>query len=141
MEGQVAAKPARSKSAHLMCGSRLWTIAAFICSAYFAKIAVARVHPADVAWSHDALDIATHGVWVLFMLGLISETRCWKESVFYGLVLANFGLAFAMGLWSSAPATRVDQTRMASAVLWVAAAVVSFALIFARREDNSPQRI
>lgn len=132
MEGQVGAKPARSQPAHLMCGSRLWTIAAFVCSAYFAKIAVERARAADVGWSHDALDITTHAVWVLFMLGLITETRCWKERVFFGLVLANFALASVMGLWTSAPLTLINETRMLSAALWVAAGVVSFVLIFAR---------
>lgn len=132
MEGPVDAKPARSKAAHLMCGSRLWTIAAFVCSAYFAKIAFERVRAADVGWSHDALDVTTHGVWVLFMLGLITETRCWKERVFFGLVLANFALAAIMGLWSSVPLTLMNDTRMLSAVLWVAAAAMSFVLIFAR---------
>jgi hypothetical protein len=136
VEGQVATKPERRKSAHLMCGSRLWTIAAFVCSAYFAKIAVQRVRATDVGWSHDALDIATHGVWVLFMLGLISETRCWKERVFYGLVLANFGLASIMGLWTSASAGSLSQTRLLSAGLWVAAAAVSFALVFAKGDKR-----
>jgi hypothetical protein len=132
VEGPVGAKPARSKPAHLMCGSRLWTIAAFVCSAYFAKIAVERVRAADIGWSHDALDVTTHAVWVLFMLGLITETRCWKERMFFSLVLANFALASVMGLWISAPLALINQTRMLSAALWVGAGVVSFALIFAR---------
>jgi hypothetical protein len=115
-----------------MCGSRLWTIAAFLCSAYFARIAAQRLRSANLGWSHDALDIATHGVWVLFMLGLISETRCWKERVFYGLVLANFALASVMGLWTSASGALLSETRWLSAALWIAAAVTGFALIFAK---------
>lgn len=115
-----------------MCGSRIWTIAAFLCSAYFAKIAVERARVSVAPWSHDALDIATHGIWVLFMLGLITETRCWKERVFFAVVLVNFGLASAMGMWSSATTDVVHQTRIVSAVLWVVAAVVSFGLVFAR---------
>lgn len=133
MEGQLAAKPVRTRAGHLMCGSRLWTIAAFVCSAYFAKVAVERARASNVAWSHDALDVTTHAVWVLFMLGLISETRCWKERVFFGLVLANFALASVMGLWSSAPVRVLDQTRFASAALWVLTAAVSFVLLFAKR--------
>jgi hypothetical protein len=136
VEGPVAAKRARSGSTHLMCGSRLWTIAAFVCSGYFAKVAIERARTVNVAWSHDALAITTHAVWVLFMIGLITETRCWKERVFFGLVLANFALASAMGLWDSAPVSLLDQSRLLSASLWVAAALVSFALIFARGEHG-----
>lgn len=132
MEGQIAVKPERTRSAHLICGSRLWTIAGLLCSAYFAKVAVERVRSANIAWSHDHLDITTHGVWVLFMLGLMTETRCWKERVFFGVVMANFALAFVMGLWSSAPEALVGQTRWISAALWILSAVASFLLIFAR---------
>ena len=119
-----------------MCGSRIWTIAAFLCSAYFAKIAVERVRGYNIAWSHDALDVATHGVWVVFMIGLMSETRCWKERVFFGVVLANFALASIMGLWSTASPTLLSETRIVSAALWVIAALVSFALIFAKGEKR-----
>ena len=119
-----------------MCGSRLWTIAAFLCSAYFAKVAVERSRASLVGWSHDALDITTHGVWVFFMVGLITETCCWKERVFFTVVLVNFALASIMGLWSSASAAAVANARIVSAVLWVVAAVISLGLVFARGEKQ-----
>jgi hypothetical protein len=119
-----------------MCGSRLWTIAAFLCSAYFASIAIERARSSNVAWSHDALDIATHGIWVLFMFGLIAETRCWKERVFFAIVLVNFGLASAMGVWNSASLAAIDDSRMVSAALWAVAALVSLGLVFARGDQR-----
>jgi hypothetical protein len=141
VEGQVVTKKARLRAAHLICGSKLWTLLALICCAYFAKIAVTRIYGVW-AWSHDPWDVATHLIWVLFMIGLITETRCWKERLLFALVLANFGLAFVMGLWTAASATLVGATRLISAGAWVAAALVSLALMFSRgsRRDSSHQQ-
>jgi hypothetical protein len=114
-----------------MCGSKLWTFLGFVCCAYFAKIAATRIG-GGWAWSHDLWDIATHLVWIAFMVGLISETRCWKERVFFSLVLANSAFAFTMGLWRNASETVVRDTRLISAAAWGAAAVVSLALMFSK---------
>lgn len=136
MEGHVEStgRTSPGKSAHLMCGSKIWTIAGFITCAYFTRIAVGRIHNGNAAWSHDAWDIATHGVWVLFMVGLLTETKCWKERIFFALVLVNFALASVMGLWTGAPDATVNSTRVLSAGLWALAALVSAGLIFAKGE-------
>lgn len=140
MEGQVAIqKKSSGKSAHLMCGSKLWTVVAFLSCAYFTKVALSRLSLGTVAWSHDNVDIATHLVWVVFLIGLLSETRCWKEWIFFSLVLINFGMASVMGIWSSAPLTTVNKTRELSAALWGLAALVSFLLIFTRRKRPQPK--
>ena len=131
MEGQIGTKKARAKAAHLMCGSKLWPFLGLVCCAYFAKVAASRTHGVW-AWSHDPWDIGTHLVWMLFMIGLFSETRCWKERVFFGLVLANFVFAFSMGLWTSAAESAVHLTRLVSAGAWIAAALVSLVLMFAK---------
>jgi len=131
VEGQVATKTAHSKVAHLMCGSKLWTLVGLISCAYFAKVAASRIHGAW-AWSHDPWDIATHLIWMLFMIGLINETRCWKERLFFALVLANFTFAFGMGLWASASGQVVRETRLLSAAVWAAAALVSLGLMFSK---------
>jgi hypothetical protein len=140
VEGEVAVqKKSSGKSAHLMCGSRLWTIVAFLSCTYFAKIAFGRLSAGTLAWSHDNVDIATHLVWVVFLVGLLTETRCWKEWVFFTLVLINFGMASAMGIWASAPDSAVIKTREFSSTLWALAAIVSFLLIFTRG-DRAPRR-
>lgn len=136
MAGQIAAKPARIKPAHLMCGSKLWTISGFICCAYFAKVAATRVESVT-PWSHDPWDIATHLIWMIFMIGLITETRCWKERLFFGLVLANFAFAFGMGLWSGASDPTVRETRFVSAIAWAVAAGVSLLLTFSKGSTAS----
>lgn len=140
MEGQVSAPSPRVKAAHLMCGSKTWTIVAFVSCAYFTKVAVGRIQGLTIGWSHDSLDIATHVVWLAFLIGLLTETRCWKERIFFVLVLVNFGLAFVMGIWRSATDLVVQRTRLTSAVLWGLAALVSFLLIFTRKQDSETPR-
>ncbi|HET7207404.1 MAG TPA: hypothetical protein VFI95_12575 [Terriglobales bacterium] len=129
MEEQVSGANRRTRAAHLICGSKLWTIVSFACSAYFAKIGISRM---QYAWSRDPWDIATHLVWVLFMAGLITETRCWKERLFFALVLANFALAFGMGLVPESAHSIVTSTRTISAGLWSLAALLSLVLMFSR---------
>ncbi len=93
----------------------------------------------NLAWSHDPWDIGTHLVWVLFMIGLITETRCWKERLFFVLVLANFAFAFSMGLWASASGTVIADARLLSAGVWAAAALVSLGLLFSKGDAEQSQ--
>jgi hypothetical protein len=130
VEGKVTAQKSRSKSAHLMCGSKTWTIVAFVSCAYFAKVAMGRLAAGGLPWSHDTVDIATHMVWMIFLVGLLTETRCWKEWVFFSLVLLNFAMASVLGLWKSAPTNVVIRSRELSAAIWGLAALLSLTLIF-----------
>lgn len=114
-----------------MCGSKLWPLVGVLCCGYFAKVAASRIQGVW-AWSHDPWDVATHLIWILFMVGLITETTCWKERLFFGLVLANFGFAFSMGIWKSASETVVHETRLISAGAWGAAALLSLLLLFSK---------
>lgn len=75
------------------------------------------------------------------MVGLITETECWKERVLFGLVLANFGFAFSMGIWKSASEAVVHETRLISAGAWGAAALVSLLLLFSKGNAGySPEK-
>lgn len=136
MDGQVGTKPARVKAAHLMCGSKLWPIVGMLCCASFAKVAASKINGVW-AWSHDPWAVAAHLVWMLFMIGLITETRCWKERVFFGLVLANSSLGFTMGLWGGSPETVVHETRLISAAAWAASALVSLGLLFSKGDAGA----
>ncbi|HEY1273147.1 MAG TPA: hypothetical protein VGF08_14230 [Terriglobales bacterium] len=131
MESKVVGKQQRTKPAHLMCGSRVWTIAAFLTCSYFAWIALGRMQGITAEWSHEVLNVVTHFVWLIFLTGLLTETRCWKERIFFALVLINFAVAFGMGLWRGAPLTVIVRTRQLSAGLWVLAALASVVLMFA----------
>ncbi len=141
MEGQVTAQKKREKSPHLMCGSRTWTIVAFLSCAYFTWIAVGRLSAGTLVWSHDTVDIATHLVWVIFLVGLLTETRCWKELIFFSLVLINFGMASIMGVWKAAPENVVTRSRELSAGVWGLAALVSLILIFMPGDRPSPKGV
>jgi hypothetical protein len=132
VEAQVTTRKSRDKSAHLMCGSKTWTIVAFLSCAYFTKVAVTRLSAGPLGWSHDNVDIATHLIWVIFLVGLLTETRCWKELLFFCLVLINFCTASVMGLWKAAPPALVIRSRELSAGIWALAACVSLLLIFMR---------
>jgi hypothetical protein len=134
VEGKVTAQKSRSKSAHLMCGSKTWTIVAFVSCAYFAKVAMGRLAAGGLPWSHDTVDIATHMVWMIFLVGLLTETRCWKEWVFFSLVLLNFGIASVLGFWKSAPANVLILSRELSAGIWGLAALLSLVLVCMPRE-------
>lgn len=141
MEGQVTEHKSHEKSAHLMCGSKTWTIVAFISCAYFTKIAVTRLSSGALGWSHETVDIATHLIWVIFLVGLLTETRCWKEVVFFSLVFINFAMAFVMGLWKTAPDNMVIKSRELSAGLWALAALVSLLLIFVRGDRRHTNKV
>jgi hypothetical protein len=139
VEGKVTAHKSRSKSAHLMCGSKTWTIVAFLSCAYFARVAIARLAAGGLPWSHDTVDIATHIVWMVFLVGLLTETRCWKEWVFFSLVLLNFGIASVLGIWNSAPASVLIRSRELSAATWGLAALLSLVLIFMPGERRASE--
>lgn len=123
-----------------MCGSKTWTIVAFLSCAYFAKVAMGRLAAGGLPWSHDTVDIATHIVWMIFLVGLLTETRCWKEWVFFSLVLLNFAIASVLGLWKSAPASVLIRSRELSAATWGLAALLSLVLVFMPRERAASEK-
>ena len=132
MEAQVnpTTQTKRGPSAHLMCGMPLWGVAGFLVCAYLAYLSYSHIRRGEFEWPHDWWSIATYGVWVLLMLGLLSETRCWRERGFFGLVLANFVLGFGLATFKTASVQPVRELRMAATMLWSAAALVSLAITF-----------
>src|SRR5215467_4005291 len=86
----------RRKSPHLMCGSRFWGVAAAVGCFYFAYSAYSRLRDGDFSWVHDSWSLVTYAVWIIFVLALLSESRCWRERIFFGLVFASFTLGFVL---------------------------------------------
>ena len=127
MEGPVeaAAKTPRTKSAHLMCGSRFWGFVGAIVCGYFAYLGYARLRDTDFSWSHDLWALLTSVVWIVLVLGLISETLCWRERVFFGLVLVNLTMGLTFALWTATPLNYARDSRDVSFVLWILAALSS----------------
>ncbi len=119
-----------ARSAHLMCGMPLWGVTGTLACSYLAYLSYSHVRRAEFEWTHDGWSIATYSVWVLLMVGLLGETRCWRERIFFGLVMANFVLGLALAVWQAAPVDAVRHVRVISAALWAAAALVSLVVTF-----------
>jgi hypothetical protein len=121
-------KAVRAKSAHLMCGTALWGFAG--AAAYFSYLSYAHLSSGDYSWVHNWWTVLTYAVWVVLITGLLTETRCWRERIFFGLVMLTFLLGFAFSAWSNAPEHAVRQLRVASTLLWALAAVASLTTTF-----------
>lgn len=115
----------RSKSPHLMCTTRFWGVAAALGCAYFAYLSYSRWRELDFSWSHDWESILSGAVWILLLLGLISETRCWRERTFFGLLLVNFAIAFTFTLWTHAPGELMREARKITLAIWLLALLAS----------------
>ena len=139
MEEQVTptAKVSRAKAAHLMCGTPIWGAAGALGCAYLAYLSYGHVRREEFEWPHDTWFIVTYAVWVLLMAGLMSETRCLRERIFFALVLANFTLGFVLAIWGAAPVEAIRGVRVVSAGLWSLAALVSLAVTFSSAERAS----
>ena len=131
MEGQVTTtKIRRRRPAHLMCGMAVWGITGAVACSYLAYLSYVHVRRAEFEWPHDTWSIVTYAVWVLLMAGLMSETRCWRERIFFALVLANFSLGFVLAMWGGASLEMVRNVRVISVGLWGLAALVSAVVMF-----------
>ncbi len=130
METQVTTKPHRPKPAHLMCGQPVWGIAGVLACSYFAYLSLGHIRHSDFAWVHDGWSIVTYGIWVLLMAGLLFEPRCWRERVFFALLLANFALGFTLAVWADVPVPTVREARAISGAAWTLAALVSLRITF-----------
>jgi hypothetical protein len=108
-----------------MCGTPFWGVAAAIACAYFSYLSYSRLRNGDFTWVHDGWSVLTYGVWIALILGVLSEVRCWRERILFGLVLVNFTLGFTLSAWATAPLAAVREAREISLALWALAAVAS----------------
>jgi hypothetical protein len=131
-----AEKSPRRKTAHLMCRSRFLGIVGALGSAYFAYLGYAHLRDADVLWNHDWWSLLAYSVWIVLLLGLLSEVRCRRERFFFGLLLLNLGLGFAFSLWDAAPIRYAREARQGLLVLWLVAAAVSLMTLSRRRGEE-----
>ena len=130
MESEVVVPSVRKKSAHLMCGTRLWGVVAALACLYFARLSYSHVQSGEFDWPHDYWTIITYAVWVVLAGGLIFEVHCWRERAFFALVFANFTMGFIVAAWSRATPNDVRHLRVASAIVWALAALVSLSTVF-----------
>ena len=112
-------------SGHLMCRTPLWGVAGFLACAYFAWVSFGHVTRNEYDWPHDYWTAATYIVWILLLAGLALDTRCWRERLFFGLLVINFVIGCGLTLWHSVPSADVRNARIGTGALWAVAALVS----------------
>jgi ABC-type transport system involved in cytochrome c biogenesis permease subunit len=118
-----------------MCRNRFWGVMGAIACAYFGYLAYERVRDADFPWSHDLWSLLTYSVWIALVLGLLSETRCWRERIFFGLVLVNLVAGLALSLWTTAPMSYSRDAREAVLLVWILATAASLMTLSYRKDD------
>ena len=136
MDGPVDStrKPVRRRSEHLMCGTPFWGVAATLASAYFAYSSFARLRSGDLYCQHDWWTILTWVVWVVLIAGLVNETRCRRERLFFGALLLNFLLGLVLSAWSTASSGTVLAVRRISLALWILAIIAALTTLRPRRQ-------
>jgi hypothetical protein len=133
----AASKSARVKSLHLMCGTPSWGIAGAAASAYFAYLSYAHIASADYSLPHTWWTTLTYAVWVTVIGGLLTETLCLRERIFFSLMLLICLLGLVFSAWSSAPEHAVRQLRIAATALWALAALASLTTAFGSRDKTA----
>jgi hypothetical protein len=113
-----------------MCGIPFWGMAATAACAYFAYSAFSQLREDDFYWQHGWWTLATWIVWILLIAGLFADTRCWRERVFFGLLLLNFLLGFVLAAWSTASTSMIRQARQISLVLWILSGLASLGTVW-----------
>jgi hypothetical protein len=120
---------ARPRRAHLICGTLLLSLAGFAICAYFAHASYVELRDGDFYWQSGWWTVLTWAVWLVLAAGLVSETRCWREGLFFGSLLAVFVIGLVFSAWSSAQSDIARHAREASLALWSLAALASLATI------------
>jgi len=113
------------RSGHLMCRTSLWGLMGFAACAYFAWLSFQHVLRTEFDWPHDAWTAATYAVWIVLLVGLMLDTRCFRERLFFGLLVANFVSGFLLTLWQKVPPSDVRSARLGTGVFWSLAALAS----------------
>jgi hypothetical protein len=108
-----------------MCRTPLWGVAGFLACAYFTWVSFSRVLRNEFQWPHDAWTAATYIVWVVLLAALAIDTRCFRERLFFVVLVFNFLVGFGLTLWRSVPVADVRAARLATGALWAVAAVLS----------------
>jgi hypothetical protein len=119
-----------------MCGSRFWGVSGSAASAYFAYLAYVRLRDGDLLWSHDWWSLLMYSVWVALVLGLLSETRCWRERIFFALVFLNLATGLVFSVWN-APLNYSREARDASLTVWCLALAASLMTLANPREKSA----
>ena len=127
----------RTRSPHLMCGTPVWGLVGAAVSAYFSYRSYWHIANGSYSWPHTGWTITTYAIWVVVIGGLLSDTRCWRERIFFGSVLMNFLFGFGLSAWSQASDNAIHEFRIVSTVLWALAALASLTTISGPRKSTA----
>lgn len=112
-----------------MCRTSLWGGAGFVACAYFTWGAFGHVIQNSYSWPHDAWTAATYVVWIVLLTALTFDTRCWRERLFFGVLVVNFVIGFGLTVWKTAPAADVREARICTGTLWALAGLLSLTTV------------
>jgi hypothetical protein len=126
---------ARVKPAHLVCRSGWALLLALVCS-YFAYRIVAEIRLGDYEVQISWWKALTWGVWAVLAGGLMSEVRCWRERLLFGVLFVKLLLGCVFSLWASAPIALVREARWVSLALWCLAGLLSLVALVGRGSES-----
>lgn len=121
----VTKQNASKNSGHLMCRTPLWGLAGFLGCTYFAWISFAHVIHNEFEWPHDYWTAVTYVVWIVLLGALALDTHCWRERIFFGVLVINFAVGCGLTLWQSISSSDVRVARSGTGALWALAALLS----------------
>ena len=121
----------RVKPIHLVCRSA-WALLLTIACAYLAYRTYAAIGINDYEWRHDWWDVLTWAVWAVLAAGVVSEVRCWRERLLFGVLFVQFVVGCIFSAWASARFDLVREARQACLILWCLAALLSVMALLSR---------
>ncbi len=121
-------KPDSARTPHLLCGSRFWPLSPALGCLYLAWLSYSHLASHQVAWPADVWSILAYSVWLLFLLFLISETRCLRERLLFTTFIANFALGLGMAATPTTPPAAAV-ARQVSLALWIVGALYSITFV------------
>ena len=121
-----------------MCRTSLWGVVGFLGCAYFAWTSFGHVTRGEFDWPHDTWTAVTYVVWMVLLTILALDTRCLRERLFFGGLIINFFVGFALTLWSTVSSAHVRSARLGTGALWALAALLSLTTV-GRANVNGPR--
>jgi hypothetical protein len=97
------------------------------------------VSRSDFYWPHDAWTAATYAVWIVLLTALTFDTRCWRERLFFGVLVINFLVGFGLTAWRAIPVAEVRTARVATGALWAVAALLSLTTVGREKKSQKSE--
>jgi hypothetical protein len=122
-----------------MCRTSLWGVAGFVACGYFAWVSFSHVVRNGFDWPHDAWTAATYVVWIVLLTALTVDTRCWRERLFFGVLVMNFLAGFGLTVWRTIPGGDVRTARIGTGALWALAGLLSLTTVGREKKSQKSE--